>query len=712
MKQRNLFRSLFLLAVLLLCGMKASAQEPYAVLSEDNKTLTFYYDDQKESSNGMDVGPFDLDDDGKANSGWYSKSKNIMNVVFDDSFANCTSITSTRLWFTNCTGLTSITGINNLKTDNVTNMDYMFYGCVKLTSLDVSNFNTMKVTSMFAMFGYCSLLTSLDLSNFDTSNVNDMGYMFYACSNLTILDLRNFNTSNVESMNQMFNGCKSLTSINLSSFDTKKVVNMLGLFNSCLNLASLDISSFNTSNVENMAYMFSKCSSLTTIYASEGWSTEKVTEGSNMFIECKKLIGNAGTVYSPDHTDHTYAHFDYGTDNPGYLTPYNSCGVNVLYKYEESTKTLTIYGTGDMKDYNTYSLKCPWDDYKNDIQVIRIEDGVTSIGSSAFYDCSSLTSIDIPNSVTAIGSSAFAGCTALTSIKISCDIGDRTFYRCIGIKSVSINEGVEIIGIEAFAGCSALESISLPSTLTTIGHEAFRNCPNLTTISVDGNNKTFDSRDNCNAVIKTADNELILGCKATIIPKTVTSLGEASYMGSAIETFTVPENITTIGRTVFYDCPNLKTLVFGNGVTSIAGEAIKKCPLLETIKIGSGLKSIDDENIVRCEGLKDIYIFANTIPQRTNQNYDKIYLFDKTPISTATLHVPASLVDSYKATAPWSGFGNVVPLTEDDSLSGVSVVNSDTSFNTATPVYNLSGQRLTVPQKGINIVNGKKVVVK
>ena len=69
-------------------------------------------------------------------------------------------------------------------------------------------------------------------------------------------------------------------------------------------------------------------------------------------------------------------------------------------------------------------------------------------------------------------------------------------------------------------------------------------------------------------------------------------------------------------------------------------------------------------------------------------------------------------MDAYKATAPWSGFGNVVPLTEDDNLSGVSVVNSDTSFNTATPVYNLSGQRLMVPQKGINIVNGKKVVVK
>ena len=411
-----------------------------------------------------------------------------------------------------------------------------------------------------------------------------------------------------------------------------------------------------------------------------------------------------------------------------------TCGENLTWTYNESTKTLTISGKGDMADYKAWNA--PWFDYISEIQTVIIEDGVTSIGEFAFYsfyyEYSNLTSVDIPNSVMNIGlyafrgcssltsslnisgnigEEAFMGCTGLKSVSISGNVGDGAFRHCTGLENISINEGVENIGPSAFLGCP-MTTIHLPSTVTTIDAQAFAYCSCLSTITVASGNKTFDSRDNCNAIIKTAENELIQGCKNTVIPNTVTSLGQASYMGVEIEDFIVPENITTIGRTVFYECPNLKTLIFGNSVTSIAGKAINKCPLLETIKIGSGLKSIDDENILRCEGLKDLYLFANTIPQRTNQNYDKIYLFDKTPISTATLHVPASLVDSYKATAPWSGFGNVVPLTEDDNLSGVSVVNSDTSFNTATPVYNLSGQRLMVPQKGINIVNGKKVVVK
>lgn len=318
-----------------------------------------------------------------------------------------------------------------------------------------------------------------------------------------------------------------------------------------------------------------------------------------------------------------------------------TCGESLTWTYKEDTKTLTISGIGDMDNSK------PWRLFRDVIQTIVIEDGVTSIGK------------------------------------------------------------------EAFAGCSSLSAIHLPSTVTTIGHEAFRHCPSLSTITISANNKTFDSRDNCNAIIKTADNELILGCKTTVIPTTVTTLGEASFMGSGIETYTIPENIITIGRTVFYECLYLKILTVSNSVTNINGEAIVRCPLLETIKIGSGLNSIYHQNINSCESLKDLYIFANAVPEielrsgRTDNN-----LFNDTPISAATLHVPASLVDSYKATAPWSGFGSVVALTEDDSLTGISVVKSDNSFDTAVPVYNLSGQRLTAPQKGINIVNGKKVIVK
>ena len=156
--------------------------EPYAVLSDDNTKLTFYYDDQKAANNGMGVGPFDgtWDDDANGwviNSDWDEQKEKITTVVFDKSFANCETITSTAWWFCGFKNLTTITDLSYLKTDNVTNMSNMFRMCYSLTNLDVSSFKTDNVTSMYAMFHGCTRLTSLDMSGLNAANAY-MGYMF------------------------------------------------------------------------------------------------------------------------------------------------------------------------------------------------------------------------------------------------------------------------------------------------------------------------------------------------------------------------------------------------------------------------------------------------------------------------------------------------------------------------------------------------------
>ena len=138
----------------------------------------------------------------------------------------------------------------------LTNINYMFYYCNKLLSIDLSNFNTNNVTNMDRIFSYCSSLTSLNLSNFNTKNVSNMSYMFYNCSSLTSLNLSNFNTNNVIDMHSMFDGCSSLTSLNLSNFNTNNVTDMGWMFNLCSSLTSLDLSNFNTSKVTNMDKMF------------------------------------------------------------------------------------------------------------------------------------------------------------------------------------------------------------------------------------------------------------------------------------------------------------------------------------------------------------------------------------------------------------------------------------------------------------------------
>ena len=178
--------------------------EPYAVLSQDSLTVTFYYDDQKSARGGIDI-----------NNPGYGSYESAVTAVFDASFANYQP-TSTAFWFRDCSSLTTISGLEHLKTDSVTNMSLMFYGCSSLTRLNVSGFNT--------------------------------------------------------------------------------------------------------ANVTRMRSMFEGCSSLTTIYVDEGWSTTAVTDSRGMFTDCSSLVGGSGTPYDASHTDHTYAHIDGGTANPGYFT--------------------------------------------------------------------------------------------------------------------------------------------------------------------------------------------------------------------------------------------------------------------------------------------------------------------------------------------------------------------------------------------------------
>ena len=238
--------------------------EPYAVLSDNNTVLTFYYDTEREQRNGMSVGPFPS----YSERGWHDQRESITNVVFDASFAECTTLTSTAHWFYGCENLASITDISNLRTDNVTRMRYMFRYCSKLTSLDVSGFKTDNVTDMRAMFSHCSSLTSLDVSGFNTENVTDMMDMFDDCSKLTTIDVSHFNTEKVTNMSVMFQSCTSLTSLDLTNFNTSNVTNTQGMFYGCSNLVNLDIRTFDMSKVNNEEKnMFIGCSSLASIIA-------------------------------------------------------------------------------------------------------------------------------------------------------------------------------------------------------------------------------------------------------------------------------------------------------------------------------------------------------------------------------------------------------------------------------------------------------------
>ena len=262
---------------------KGSVEHKYAYAILDENVLTFYYDNNRESRSGTMLGIEGFP--------WTRSSEYIdaiTKVVFDDSFKDYTKLTTAKMMFANMSNLTTIEGLTNLDTRNVTDMYAMFYNCQNINDLDFSKFDTKNVTDMYYMFAGCATLNSLDLSSFDTQNVTNMNGMFW--------------------------GCQSAVSIDVSNFDTKNVTDMSSMFYDCLSLTSLDISSFDTKSVKDMSWMFASCTALEKIYAGEAWTTENVENSAYMFNGCwYKLTGQDGTqLEGGDPQDATMAHYGKG----------------------------------------------------------------------------------------------------------------------------------------------------------------------------------------------------------------------------------------------------------------------------------------------------------------------------------------------------------------------------------------------------------------
>ena len=355
-----LFPLMLLMLLLLPAGMvaqtEASSSKYIATYESDTETLTF-------KENVGETLP--------ENSAWVEDKQTvadinnnlgngtIVHIVFDKSFRTYTP-TSLYSFFGNLTNLETITGLEYLNTEKVTDMNRMFYSCKSLTSLDVTHFNTANVTdmsymfslcrslksldvthfntanvtNMISMFSACRSLTSLDVTHFNTANVTNMYNMFWSCTHLKSLDVTHFNTANVTDMSSMFYSCNSLTSLDVTNFNTEKVTNMRSMFYDCSALTSLYVTNFNTANVTDMSFMFYNCASLTTIYASSKFVTTKVSNSKEMFNYCEKLKGEE-VRYTDKATDKTYAKIEGGY--------FSSVAVRPWVKYADGT--LTFYNS-------------------------------------------------------------------------------------------------------------------------------------------------------------------------------------------------------------------------------------------------------------------------------------------------------------------------------------------------------------------------------
>ena len=302
-----------------------------------------------------------------------------------------------------------------------------------------------------------------------------------------------------------------------------------------------------------------------TVTGRSNGSFEKTTSGS---LEIKRNILKKSAALKVEIEDHQPTNTIYYTSSDGsIIAPYST----------------SAFGSSIISN-----------EYVNGKGVITFDGDVTTIGNRAFYRCTNLTSILIPKSVTNIGDYAFNNCTRLTSLFLP--------------------ERVRSIGDHALQNCSSLLSITIPKEVVSIGDRAL-DLIHLESITVDTNNPVFDSRGNCNAIIISSNNTLRFGCKNTVIPESVTSIGGyAFYNCLGLSSITIPEGVKIIEGQAFVRCSNLSFISIPNSVTIIGNEAFAECSSLTNINIPESVTSIGEYAFSECSSLEAI-----TIPNKIKE---------------------------------------------------------------------------------------------
>ena len=409
--------------------------------------------------------------------------RTIKSVIFDKSF-NEYALTSLKGFFQECGNLETISGLDYLNTENVTDMSNMFNNCIILPSLDLSNFNTAKVTNMSCMFKNCKELSSLTLSeSFNTVNVTNMSSMFYGCSQLSSLALSNFNTEKVKFMPSMFYGCNKLSSLDLSNFNTENVTDMSYMFSGCQKLSSLTLSeSFNTVNVTNMLSMFRSCQELSSLNLSN-FNTAKVTKMSCMFYKCQKLpsldLSNFNTAKVKDMSSMFYGCNKLSSLDLSNFNTENVTNMSTMFNGCSQLSSL------DISNFNTEKVTYMYNMFKNCSQLSSLDlynfntAKVTDM-SYMFYGCSTLQTIYVSDDFVVTGitndsykKNLFTNCNALPAFDATKTSSDYANYKTGYFTKLVVRNGDERYGIKGETTQLTVDNLALDDNKDLVAYEPF-----------------------------------------------------------------------------------------------------------------------------------------------------------------------------------------------------------------------------------------------
>ena len=628
--------------------------------------------------------------------------------IGENAFFDCTGLTSVTIpnsvtsigqgAFYYCPRLASVNFPNSLKSIGI----YAFYNCLSLTSVTIPD----SVTSIGpAVFGGCENIAQLSIERGNEKFFTDGHSIFekleggkVELNNFIVWDVSYKIPSFVTSIgNNAFECCFKLSSVTIPNSVT--VIGQYA-FSTCPGLTSVTIPSsvnligqhaFSSSNNISSIICYSK--EPPTMYADAFDDAEYqnaqlfVRKGSTSKYENNNAWGQFVNINEVDmggfHVDGIY---------------YNKIGENeveVTYKNENWDNQNTYVG----------NIKIP-------SQVIY--DGatysVTGIGENAFFDCTGLTSVTIPNSVTSIGQGAF--------------------YYCPRLASVNFPNSLKSIGIYAFYNCLSLTSVTIPDSVTSIGPAVFGGCENIAQLSIErGNEKFFTDGHSIFEKLeggKVELNNFIVWDVSYKIPSFVTSIGNNAFeYCSRLTSVTIPNSVTVIGQYAFSRCSGLTSLTIPNSVTSIGEQAFNRCIGLTSVTIsnsvqnlknavfyecsnlmdlslGAGLRNIEEGAFAFCFSIRKITCYA-VRPPLVQLNSFRYEVFDH-----AVVYVPRESLNDYKSDRVWKRFFSLYGA----ELTGINGVTIEGTDNGEQKVYDLQGRKLQRPAKGLNIINGKKVLMK